>query len=116
MTPVNVASISTAPPPTPVTRPVGLTVATDSFVDRHVACDVTVDVVLSERIATAVNCDDDPIAGGVPTTFTVMTVGPDDEDVGADDDDEGAAGVVDDEQAHAASNARLDSVRPTRVT
>jgi hypothetical protein len=48
--------------------------------------------VLSERIATAVNCDDDPIAGGVPTTLTVITVGADDEDedVEEGDDDEGA--------------------------
>ena len=86
-----------------VTIPVALTMATAVLDDRHVAWDVTVDVELSTRTASAVNCDDDPIAGGVPTTVTVVTAGPD----GA----EGAEGVDgSDEQAHSAASKPTTAV------
>ncbi|HJU44607.1 MAG TPA: hypothetical protein VJ691_17400 [Vicinamibacterales bacterium] len=59
-----------------VTIPALVTVATAVFDERHVACDVTAWVDPSGNSATAVNCEDVPIGGGVPTTVTRATVAP----------------------------------------
>jgi hypothetical protein len=57
-----------------VTIPALVTVATDGFDDRHTAWDVTVSFVPSGRTAMAVNCEDVPMAGGVPATMILETV------------------------------------------
>lgn len=67
--------MSTAPLLTPVTSPALFTVATLVFEDAHVADDVTVCVVLFEKLAVAANWDVDPTFGAVPLTATPFTVG-----------------------------------------
>jgi hypothetical protein len=71
-----VALISTEPGLVAATIPLLVTVAMDGFDECHIACDVTVWFEPSGITAIAVNCDDVPIAGGVPATITLATVGP----------------------------------------
>src|SRR5947209_7634127 len=67
--------MSVVPPPTPVTSPAALTVATPVFDDAHVAWDVTICVVLLDSVAVAVNCEVAPTFGDVPPTVSTVTVG-----------------------------------------
>src|SRR6478735_661169 len=70
-----VAEIAAVPSPTPVTRPVAVTVAIVASDVAHVAVDVTSFVDPSEYVATAVNCDDAPFTGAVPLTTIACSVG-----------------------------------------
>ena len=69
----NVAWIDALPSPTAVTRPDAETVATAVFDDDHVAVVVTISILPSDIVATAVYCDDAPTAGALPVTVTVDT-------------------------------------------
>ena len=67
--------MSVVPDDTAVTMPFDATVATAMFDEFHAAVDVTVDVEPSASVASAVNCDDVPTVGGVPTTVTDLACG-----------------------------------------
>src|SRR5262245_12299002 len=66
--------MATVPGATPVTTPVDGTVAPVVFDEVHVAVLVTSCAVPSDMVATALNCDDPPIAGVAPVTATELTV------------------------------------------
>jgi hypothetical protein len=59
----------------PDTMPELFTVTTDVLDDCHVACAVTFCVVLFESVAVAVNDELAPIAGAIPVTDRLVTVG-----------------------------------------
>jgi hypothetical protein len=67
--------MSASPAATPVTIPALDTVAIAVFDEAHAACDVTVCVVPSDIVAVAVNCAVAPVAGAVPVTAMLLTVG-----------------------------------------
>jgi hypothetical protein len=67
--------MSAVPALTPVTTPVGRTLATLGLEDCQLACEVTTCVVPFESAAVTVNGALEPIAGGVPLTFIAFTVG-----------------------------------------
>src|SRR5438270_6842787 len=56
-----------------LTRPVADTVATAGLEDDHVAAPVTSCTPPVARVATAVNCDDEPTPGMPPDTVTADT-------------------------------------------
>src|SRR5882762_8509101 len=66
--------MSASPIETPVTNPVPLTLATDTFDDDHVACAVATCVAPFEKVAVAENCAVAPTFGALPPTASDETV------------------------------------------